>query len=150
VSISYSEHFWEIKTLADLCRSEWEALCDGCAKCCLVKLTDAETEKIFVTNVACKLLDIELCECKDYQHRAEKVSACLLLSADKPELFKLLPVTCAYRCLHEQRPLPEWHHLLTKNKQAVHENGLSVREYALSEEYIHPEQLEDHIIEECN
>ncbi len=143
-----TEPFWLTKSLQQLTQQEWESLCDGCGQCCLVKLTDDDTNKVYLTNVACKLLDTESCTCKDYQHRAERVSSCLLLSADKPELFNLLPETCAYRCLYEQRPLPEWHHLISKNKQAVHENGLSIREYAVSEEYIHPEQLEEHIIAE--
>ena len=140
--------FWESKTLAQLNHQEWESLCDGCGQCCLVKLTDVDTDKVYTTNVACKLLDIETSVCQDYEHRAEKVSACLLLSNDKPELFKLLPETCAYRCLHEQRPLPEWHPLISNDRQAVHENGISIRDFAVSEKYIHPEQLEDHVISE--
>jgi len=143
-----SRPFWLSKTLAQLNTQEWESLCDGCGQCCLVKLTDEDTDKVYTTNVACKLLDVESCTCRDYEHRAQKVSACLRLSADKPEIFKLLPVTCAYRCLFEQRSIPEWHPLISKNKQVVHENGVSIRDYAVSEEYIHPEQLEDHIISE--
>jgi len=72
----------------------------------------------------------------------------MLLSVDKPELFKLLAETCVYRCLYEKRALPEWHHLISKNRQAIHDAGLSVRNYVVSEEYIHPDQLEDHIIAE--
>jgi len=148
MAIDKSRPFWIAKSLAQLDSQEWESLCDGCGQCCLVKLTDDDTDKVYVTNIACSLLDIESCTCQDYEHRAEKVSACLLLSIDKPELFELLPETCAYRCLYEDRPLPEWHHLVSENKQAVYNNGLSVRDFAVSEEYIHPDQLEDHIISE--
>ncbi len=143
-----SEPFWVSKSLEQLNHQEWESLCDGCGQCCLVKLTDDDTEKVYSTNVACKLLDIESCRCQDYEHRAEKVSACLLLSVDKPELFKLLPETCAYRCLYEHRSIPVWHPLISKDRRAAHTNGLSIRDYAVSEEFIHPEQLEDHVISE--
>ncbi len=143
-----SEPFWIAKTLAELNSTEWESLCDGCGHCCLVKLADEDTDKVYTTNVACRLLDMESCTCQDYNHRAQNVSACLLLSIDKPELFKFLPTTCAYRCLYEKRPLPEWHHLISRDRQTVHENGLSIRDFAVSEEYIHPQQLEDHIISE--
>jgi len=140
--------FWERKTLAQLSQQEWESLCDGCAKCCLVKLQNEDTDKTYITNVACKLLDIDSCRCGDYPHRAERVSMCMLLSADKIESFEYLPQSCAYRCLHEGRPLPSWHPLITGNKTMVHEGGHSIQAYALSEEFIHPEQLEDHITSE--
>ncbi|VAX00377.1 UPF0260 protein YcgN, partial [hydrothermal vent metagenome] len=95
MAIDKSRPFWIAKSLAQLDSQEWESLCDGCGQCCLVKLTDDDTDKVYVTNIACSLLDIESCTCQDYEHRAEKVSACLLLSIDKPELFELLPETCA-------------------------------------------------------
>ena len=48
--------FWE-RPLRELDRAEWEALCDGCGKCCLHKIEDEDTDRIYPTNVACKLLD---------------------------------------------------------------------------------------------
>jgi len=145
-----SAPFWEHKKLTELNQIEWESLCDGCAQCCLVKLQDDDTDKIYVTNVACKLLDIESCRCRDYPHRDTQVSMCMLLSPEAPKLFDYLPETCAYRCLHEERPLPEWHPLLSGDKKAVHKNGLSIQSYAVSEVFIHPEQLEDHIISDLD
>ncbi|MGD8783399.1 MAG: YcgN family cysteine cluster protein [Thioalkalispiraceae bacterium] len=138
--------FWEDKSLAQLNQAEWEALCDGCGQCCRVKIEDEDTGELFVTNVACSLLNAETCECRDYQRRS-KVPDCLLLAPQQLELFRYLPKTCAYRCMAEGRPLPEWHPLLSGNDEAVHLAGVSVRGRVVSEEYIHPDQLPEHIQE---
>src|SRR5438309_10310093 len=58
--------FWKTKTLEEMSDAEWESLCDGCARCCLEKLEDEDTSKIYFTHVSCKLLDAGLCTCKDY------------------------------------------------------------------------------------
>ena len=138
--------FWEEKAFSELSPAEWESLCDGCAQCCLVKLQDDETEEIHLTNVACHLLDIEECRCGDYVNRLDRVESCLSLAPEKTAQFAILPETCAYRCLYEGRALPAWHPLLTQQATSVHQAGISVRGYAVSEEFIHPEQLEDHIL----
>ena len=52
-----ADRFWE-RPLETLDRAQWEALCDGCGKCCLHKLEDEDTGAIYTTNVACKLLDL--------------------------------------------------------------------------------------------
>lgn len=138
--------YWETKSLTQMSESEWEALCDGCGNCCLIKLEDEDTEELFVTNVACHMLDIDCCRCRDYSARFEKVSTCLVLDPQDKSLFRYLPETCAYRCLEEGRPLPTWHPLITGNINSVHEADVSIKSFAVSEEFIHPDQLQDHII----
>ena len=143
-----SNPFWETKSLAEMEPDEWEALCDGCAQCCLIKLEDEESKELFVTNVACRLLNIDTCRCQDYTQRARHVDTCLIISLNKPEIFQWLPKTCAYRCLFEGRPLPDWHPLISRSQGSVHTAGISVKSYAISEEFIHPDQLDLHVIGE--
>ncbi|MCW8854235.1 MAG: YcgN family cysteine cluster protein [Gammaproteobacteria bacterium] len=142
--------FWQAKSLFEMNKTEWESLCDGCAQCCLVKLEDEETGDLYMTNVACHLLDIQTCRCTDYEHRLEKVSMCLSLSIEEPETFKWLPETCAYRRLSEGKDLMNWHPLLSNNNESVHQECISVRDFAQSEEYIHVDQLPDHVIEKIS
>jgi uncharacterized cysteine cluster protein YcgN (CxxCxxCC family) len=80
--------FWETKQLNELTRAEWESLCDGCAKCCVHKLQDADTGKVHYTCVACRMLDVSTCRCTDYTHRHELVPDCAVLSVDQPEHFE--------------------------------------------------------------
>jgi len=138
--------FWHGKALADLTPAEWESLCDGCGRCCLHKLEDEDTGELYFTNVACRLLDLNSCRCRAYARRADLIPDCLVLSPARPELFKQLPSTCAYRLLAEGCPLPEWHPLVSGDKDSVHRAGISVRGKVVSEEYIHPEQLCEHLI----
>ena len=139
--------FWKRKSLTEMSPAEWESLCDGCAQCCLNKLEDEDTGDKYVTNVACRMLDIRTCRCKDYSQRLDKVATCLALSPAAPDLFEWLPQTCAYRRLAEGKDLPAWHPLVMHDPQLVHALGISVQNYAVSEEYIHPEQFELHIID---
>ena len=54
--------FWEAKSLSEMSREEWESLCDGCGRCCLVKLEDEETLEIHYSMASCALLDLKTCD----------------------------------------------------------------------------------------
>lgn len=137
--------FWE-KPLETLDRAEWEALCDGCGKCCLHKLQDEDTDEIYMTNVACRLLDLETAQCSNYRQRRIFVPDCIRLTAGKLDDFIWLPSTCAYVRRANGQPLPEWHYLLTGDRDSVHKAGMSVRGHAVSEVNAGP--LENHIVSE--
>lgn len=140
------EPFWRRKTLTQMSASEWEALCDGCGRCCLHSLEDEESGEVYSTNVACRLLDTNSCRCSQYSQRKALVPDCIQLQVkDIPE-FSWLPRTCAYRCLSEGRPLPEWHPLVSGDAQSVHLAGMSVRGSVVSEELVHPDDMEEHIV----
>lgn len=128
-----ADEFWKCKSLAEMSRTEWESLCDGCALCCLQKLEDDTTGNVYFTDVACQLLDTDACRCTDYANRAKRASTCLVLTAHEPRTFDWLPGTCAYRLLAAGEELPEWHPLVTGDPQSVHEAGISARGKCISE-----------------
>jgi uncharacterized cysteine cluster protein YcgN (CxxCxxCC family) len=108
-------------------REQWESLCDGCAKCCLQKLEDADSGEVFFTNIVCRLLDLERCRCTHYAQRSERVPNCVRVT---PELLRdpyWLPSSCAYRLLAEGRELPAWHPLVSGTRQTVLSSGNSVQ-----------------------
>lgn len=137
--------FWKKKLLEEMTDQEWESLCDRCGQCCLHKIEDHETGEIFHTVIACRLLDLETCTCMDYENRMELVDDCLKITPINFNRMYLLPETCAYRRLSEGIPLPEWHPLITKNTEAVHEADISVRGKVISEENVHPDDFEEYI-----
>jgi uncharacterized cysteine cluster protein YcgN (CxxCxxCC family) len=126
--------FWRRKTLSQMNRQEWESLCDGCARCCLVKLEYDDTGEVEHTDIACRLLDHGTCRCADYAHRHEKVDDCLSLSPRGVRQLKWLPSTCAYRLVAEGRDLYWWHHLVSGDPETVHLAGVSVRGRVVSED----------------
>lgn len=138
-------YFWEEKTLSQMSKPEWESLCDGCGKCCLTKIINDDTEELFFTNVSCKLLHTKSCQCKKYDQRFKLVNDCVKVSLDDIDQFHWLPANCAYRLLVEEKPLPVWHPLLTGSQSAMHKGGFSVRGKIISEEKVHPDDLEDYI-----
>jgi uncharacterized cysteine cluster protein YcgN (CxxCxxCC family) len=139
--------FWETKRLEEFTPEEWEALCDGCGRCCLEKLENRKTGKVYFTAVACQLLDLSTCRCRDYNSRFQKVPDCLKLGPRNLH-GKWLPSTCAYRLLNEGKRLPDWHPLISGNSESAHSAGISVRNFAVSGENIHPDQLEHYIFQD--
>ena len=138
------ERFWELP-IESLDREEWEALCDGCGKCCIHKLEDEVTGELFPTNVACRLLDPATARCTDYKHRKAFVPDCLRLTPQLVAQIAWLPPTCAYRLRADGEPLPEWHYLLTGSRESIVRAGVSVTGRVVSEDDAGP--LEHHIVE---
>ena len=136
--------FWEAP-LASLDAAQWEALCDGCGKCCLHKVEDEDEGRIYPTNVACRLLDLETARCGNYRHRKRYVPDCLHLTAAVVDDLPWLPLTCAYRLRAEGKPLPDWHYLVSGDRQAVHRLGHSIRGWTVSETLAGP--LEQHLVD---
>ncbi len=128
-----NDQYWKRKSLAEMTGAEWEGLCDGCALCCMHKIEDEDTDEVYYTDLACRLLDLGTCRCSDYAGRARKVADCLLLSVDRPEEFNWLPASCAYRRLASGQELPEWHPLITGSAESVHKAGISTLGRAVSE-----------------
>lgn len=131
--------------MSSMSREEWESLCDGCGKCCLHKLEDEDTGEIAYTNVACRLLNLGTCQCKDYEDRKRHVPDCVQLTADAVGALHWLPSTCAYRLLAEGKTLPWWHPLVSGDPNTVHVAGISVRGRVIAENRAGP--LDYHIVD---
>ena len=145
----FSPEFWKHKPLKSLTSEEWEALCDGCGKCCLNKLEDEDTGEVALTRIACRLLDDQSCKCGQYPIRHQFIPDCIVLKPSNiDENAYWMPKTCAYRLLWSGQPLFDWHPLISGNPETVHTANISVRGMTLSEFDINEEDWEDHIIEE--
>jgi uncharacterized cysteine cluster protein YcgN (CxxCxxCC family) len=123
-------------TLSEMPPAEWEALCDGCGRCCLLKLEDEDTGETVYTRVACRLLDIATCRCSDYEGRREHVPDCVQLTEKSARTLPWLPETCAYRRVALGQDLDWWHPLVAGDADVLHEAGVSVRDYAVSEDKV--------------
>lgn len=142
-------NFWRRKPLSRLNQHEWEALCDGCGKCCLNKLEDEDTGEVALTRVACRLLDDQSCHCTQYDIRHQFVPECIVLKTENLDTHAYwMPQTCAYRLLWEGKPLYDWHPLISGDTNSVHKAGVSVRDLTVSEFETPQDEWEDHIIEE--
>ena len=137
--------FWQRKTLLEMTQAEWESLCDGCGRCCLVKLEDEDTGQIHNTSLSCRLLDTKTCRCKNYKDRHALVDDCIRLEPGNVTELKWLPRSCAYRTLAEGRSLEYWHPLISGTNATVIEAGISVAGQVMSEEEIDEEEAVDHM-----
>lgn len=140
------DRFWEHKTLEAMTQQEWESLCDHCGRCCLVKLEDEDSGELYYTNVVCELHDDASCQCRQYKDRSLLVPDCIKVTPDVARNEKWLPDTCAYRLLAEGRPLPDWHPLISGDAASVREAGIAIQGKVISEEYVHRDELAEHLV----
>jgi uncharacterized cysteine cluster protein YcgN (CxxCxxCC family) len=142
-----TEPFWKAKNLADMTATEWESLCDGCGRCCLNKLEEEGTGKLYFTDVGCRLLDGQSCRCRDYPNRLELVDDCLKITPQQLTEIDWLPPSCGYRLVAEGKDLYWWHPLVSGDPDTVHVAGVSVRgRLSGTDAEISDEQLEEHIV----
>lgn len=139
--------FWDDKSLTDMTLEEWEALCDGCGRCCLVKLEDEDTGQTFTSDVHCRLLDGATCKCSDYPNRLRRVPDCIKLTPENVGTIGWIPKTCAYRRIAEGRGLAWWHPLISGDPETVVLAGVSVRNRTTSEADVPPDTWEDHAVD---
>jgi hypothetical protein len=132
--------FWKRKTLEQMDRAEWESLCDGCGRCCVVKV-EAANGRMVPTAAACRMLDCENGGCKSYNTRTKKVADCVQLTPELARTLTWLPPTCAYRRLARGQDLPEWHPLITGDPESVHRAGISMRGRVISQTHVHADDL---------
>lgn len=132
----------------ELTHPEWEALCDGCSKCCLLKLEDESINEYVFSRIVCKLFDADKCQCGDYNNRKKLVPDCVILTPKNiSEIADWMPATCAYKLLHQGKPLPDWHPLITGDPDSVHKAAQSVKGWTVSEEDVEDHEIETYLIE---
>jgi uncharacterized protein len=139
--VSRHKPFWQTKSLEQMTAQEWESLCDGCGLCCLVRFEDEDSGQVIPTRVHCRLFDSNTCACSNYAERKAHVPDCVKLTPGNIAKLPWMPLSCAYRRLHEGKDLPAWHPLVTGDPESVHEAGVSIRGETFSEDEL--EDLED-------
>lgn len=138
------KRFWELKPLNEMSKDEWESLCDGCGQCCVLRFQDEDTDEIYVTDVVCSQLDLDKIQCNCYADRQKHVPECMVVTPENAGQ-NWLPPSCAYRLLATGESLPQWHHLESGDRSTVHDSGASVLGSVISEESVHPDEIEQRI-----
>lgn len=128
--------FWRGRPLASLTETEWEALCDRCGRCCLIKLRDEDTDEVLFTDVACRMLDRATGRCTCYADRLDHVPDCVVLSPATVHKLDWMPSSCAYRRLRDGGDLPAWHPLRTGDPDSVRRAGVSVAGRVVDEDSV--------------
>ena len=139
------EKFWE-KPLSELDAQEWELLCDGCGRCCLKKFADDASEEIFYTRIVCRYLEQDSHRCGCYEERTKRVPECLDVKKMDMQFVNWMPDTCAYRLRFQDKDLFDWHPLLAGSREKMESENIAITGKVISEEYVHPEGFEEHII----
>jgi uncharacterized protein len=144
------DRFWETVPLGEMTSAEWEALCDGCGKCCMSKLIDDDTDEIYYTTVACRLFDADTCRCSDYANRFRQVPDCVQLTPENVHTIPWLPKTCAYRLIAKGQPLYDWHPLVSGDPDSVHKASMSMlgRVTAFEQDMAHEGEYLDHMVDD--
>jgi len=137
--------FWETKTLGEMTDAEWESLCDGCGRCCIYILHNEETGDVFETDVACRLFDPKARRCTNYANRKRLVDDCVQLTPQNAPKLNWMPKTCAYRRLANGKALPEWHPLITGDRESVARAGVAVSPDLVCEDEVDDAVLESRI-----
>lgn len=140
-----SHTFWVHKQMTEMTTEEWESLCDNCGVCCLEKLED-EDGNIYYTSVACKYLDSQSCTCRVYHRRSVAAPTCLKITPYNIYQLSWLPDTCAYMKVFKRERLEWWHHLISGDRETVHDAGISIRGKSISGQYIHPDDIEAYLL----
>ena len=146
MSTDLRPQFWKKYSLTEMNSAEWEALCDGCGLCCLIKLEDEELQEIAYTKVACKLLDCQTAQCSNYSQRVQHVPDCIQLTPEKLANIQWLPASCAYRRLEQGKSLPSWHYLNSGTRSSIIQAKKSAAGRCISEVEVDEEQIEDYIV----
>lgn len=142
-----TKRFWEHKSLDELTQQEWESLCDGCGQCCLQKLQDENTNEVLYTHLSCHLLDNNTARCTDYENRERRVPSCIKLTRALIDQFQWLPYSCAYRRIAENRALEDWHPLISRDSDTVHQAGISVVGKVVHNNKVVEADWEEHVIQ---
>lgn len=137
-----SDPFWKTTPLSEMTPEQWESLCDGCGRCCLLRLEDEDDGTVYTTVVACRLLDTTSCRCSNYGDRFTAVPHCLRMTPERAANYRWLPDSCAYVRVARGQDLEAWHPLVSGDPQSVHTAGISVRGKVLSEDDVDPDDLE--------